>query len=80
MPHLARLCMIIAILVLSAHSEQTERSVFTELCDLLQSDTNGDLHSHMFLAAYHGYDVSPDGIVTIDGDRYEIWPEVKAIG
>lgn len=70
-------CILISISVLSINSECSEIS---ELSDLLKSDTNGTLLSHMELAAYHGYDVAPDGIVTIDGDRYEIWPEVKAVG
>lgn len=46
------------------------------LSDLMQTDTGGDLASHMFLAAYHGYEVSRDGIVTCDGHKYTIWPIV----
>ena len=77
MPSLEQSCMIIVVSVLSVHSACSE---YSELSDLLKTDIGGDLHSHMALAAHPGYEVSKEGIVTIDGERYEIWPEVRRIG
>jgi len=51
----------------------------SDLSSLMQTDAGGDLRSHMFLAAFHGYEVSAGGIVALDGMKYEIWPEVRLI-
>lgn len=65
-------CIIFIILVLSY-------TPMTDLEQLIKTDTGGNLESHAFLAAYHGFDVAEEGIVTIDGERYEIWHEVRRI-
>ncbi len=50
-----------------------------DLSSLMQTDPGGNLDSHMFLAATHGYDVDGWGTVNIDGHLYAIWPNVRAI-
>lgn len=79
MPTFVLLCAISAIIVLACNSECSEISELSELSELLKTDTGGNLESHMFLAAMHGFEVSKEGIVTIDGERYEIWPGVRLI-
>lgn len=56
-----------------------DRVLAEDLSELMKTDIGGNLRSHMWLAAAHGYNVSADGIVTIGNMRYEIWPEVIAI-
>ena len=83
MPSLEQSCMIVIVFVLSVHSVCSEISELSELSELLKTDNGGQgptLYSQMCLAITHDYDVGLDGIVTIDGRRYEIWPEVHEIG